>query len=256
MTRQQQPASPTSTQSGFTIVESLLAIIIVSALMVAIAPVIVLSVATRVQARRVELATQVARSYVDGVRSGAIQAPNSVIVPVIRPNVPVPKFLDAMPAPASTLASCAPNPTPTSTNFYCDAPPIKRPNPNLAGNLYCMNLDGNPGGCSTRSPKSFIIQAFRTALPRAAGAVIPDLTDDGSKGYVLGVRVYRAEAFDGVGTLQASAPPLGGTKARTYTGGTGDKKSPLVELTTEVRGTNASDETNYNDLCKRLGGCL
>jgi type II secretory pathway pseudopilin PulG len=38
--------------------------------MVGIAPVLVLSVATRVQARRVELGTQAARTYIDGVRSG------------------------------------------------------------------------------------------------------------------------------------------------------------------------------------------
>jgi len=49
--------TPKQAQFGFTIVESLMAIVVVAILMTAISPVIILSVATRVQARRVELAT-------------------------------------------------------------------------------------------------------------------------------------------------------------------------------------------------------
>jgi type II secretory pathway pseudopilin PulG len=47
--------------------------IVVSVLMIAIAPVMAFSVATRVQARRVELATQAARTYIDALRTGAIK---------------------------------------------------------------------------------------------------------------------------------------------------------------------------------------
>ncbi len=253
MTSQQKPVFPTSRQSGFTIIECLLAIIIVSILMAAIAPVIVLSVATRVQARRVELGTQAARTYIDGVRAGAITTPNSVIVPVPTGTDPAPKFLDTMAAPSSNPPTCTP-PTATSTNFYCETIPTKFPNRNLNGNLYCMNLDGKPDGCGTQSSKSLIIQAFRTAIPRAPGAVAPDPTDDGSRGYILGIRVYRADAFDSGIPLNTSQQ-TGGKKVATYTGGTGAKKSPLVEVITEVRGSNTSDETNYGNLCTRLGGC-
>ena len=58
---------------GYTIIESLVAMIVVSVLMIAIAPVMAFSVATRVQARRVELATQAARTYIDTLRTGAIK---------------------------------------------------------------------------------------------------------------------------------------------------------------------------------------
>src|SRR6476469_3620673 len=51
--------------SGYTIIESLVAMIVVSVLMIAIAPVMAYSVATRVQARRIELATQAASAYID-----------------------------------------------------------------------------------------------------------------------------------------------------------------------------------------------
>lgn len=84
-----------STQSGFTIIESLLAIIIVSLLMTAVAPVIALSVATRVQAKRVELATAAAKSYIDGVRSGSIKPPP----------IEISKSFDFRTAPAPSAAS-------------------------------------------------------------------------------------------------------------------------------------------------------
>jgi len=71
--RQQQQNLSQSRDGGYTIIESLVAMIVVSVLMVAIAPVMAFSVATRVQARRVELATQAARTYIDALRTGAIK---------------------------------------------------------------------------------------------------------------------------------------------------------------------------------------
>ncbi len=71
--RQQQQNLPQSRDGGYTIIESLVAMIVVSVLMIAIAPVMAFSVATRVQARRTELATQAARTYIDALRTGAIK---------------------------------------------------------------------------------------------------------------------------------------------------------------------------------------
>ena len=68
--QRQQQNLPQSGDSGYTIIESLVAMIVVSVLMIAIAPVMAYSVATRVQARRVELATQAARTYIDSLRTG------------------------------------------------------------------------------------------------------------------------------------------------------------------------------------------
>jgi len=72
--QRQQQNLPQSRDSGYTIIESLVAMIVVSVLMIAIAPVMAFSVATRVQARRMELATQVARAYIDALRAGAIKS--------------------------------------------------------------------------------------------------------------------------------------------------------------------------------------
>jgi type II secretory pathway pseudopilin PulG len=106
----------------------LLAIIVVSVLLAAIAPVIMLSAATRVQARRVELATQASRAYVDGVRAGAVAPPNSVVPldPFDATSPSTDKFFKAAPA-GNPLTACIPPggitaPGAIKTNFYC--PPI------------------------------------------------------------------------------------------------------------------------------------
>jgi len=72
--RQQQQNLSDSRDGGYTIIESLVAMIVVSVLMIAIAPVMAFSVATRVQARRVELATQAATAYINALRVGAIKS--------------------------------------------------------------------------------------------------------------------------------------------------------------------------------------
>ncbi|MEP0854911.1 prepilin-type N-terminal cleavage/methylation domain-containing protein [Trichocoleus sp. DQ-U1] len=120
--KQPQPTSQ-SNQAGFTIIESLLAIIVVTILMVGLSPVIVLSVATRVQAKRVERGTEAARAYIDGVRSGAIISTTTGF-------------------PVHTTQSFKSVPSPTS-----------------ATGLYCADLDG--GGCSSTSNTDLYIQAFR-----------------------------------------------------------------------------------------------
>jgi len=118
--QRQQQNLPQSRDGGYTIIESLVAMIVVSVLMIAIAPVMAFSVATRVQARRVELATQAARTYIDGLRTGAIKRNDSTI-----PGFPA-----------------AGNPT---------DPPI------AFDSLYCVDLD-EIAQCSPNSKKDFYVQ--------------------------------------------------------------------------------------------------
>lgn len=190
-----------STQFGFTIVESLVAMVVVSILMTAIVPVITLSVATRVQARRVELASQAAKAYIDGVKSGAI-AP-----------------------PITTVAQ-------STSQYFLDSAPV----PTALADLYCINLDNIPG-CNSNSTQDLAIQAIRSQFSTDA--------DDVQKGYRLGLRVYRVDAFNDSVALNK------GAKQATFTGGLGDLKTPLVEMTTEI----ATEQTRLQDLCDRFGGC-
>ena len=122
--RQQQQNLSQSRDGGYTIIESLVAMVVVAVLMIAIAPVMAFSVATRVQARRVELATQAARTYIDALRTGAIKQGVA--------GFPIP-------APAGDLAG-APVPTLADT--------------------YCVDMDGDttPAPCETRSNKEFRVQ--------------------------------------------------------------------------------------------------
>jgi len=120
--RQQQQNLSQPRDGGYTIIESLVAMIVVSVLMIAIAPVMAFSVATRVQARRVELATQAARTYIDALRTGAIK-------------------LDATgfpkPGPAGDLAGALV--------------------PGNKDDLYCVDMDGS-GDCEVKSTKDFYVQ--------------------------------------------------------------------------------------------------
>lgn len=114
--------------AGYTIIESLVAMIVVSVLMIAIAPVMAFSVATRVQARRTELATQAARAYIDALRTGALRPTGST--PASPPGFP--EFNAAANPPA--------------------------PNGNL-NNLYCYDLDETPD--CVNSKKDFYVQGVR-----------------------------------------------------------------------------------------------
>ena len=120
--QRQQQNLPQSRDGGYTIIESLVAMIVVSVLMIAMAPVMAFSVATRVQARRVELATQAARTYIDALRTGAL-TPND-------PNNPIKGF------------PIKGNPTDI---------------PTASITLYCVDLDED-SGCSDNSKKDFYVQ--------------------------------------------------------------------------------------------------
>uniref|UniRef100_A0ACD5GZB7 Prepilin-type N-terminal cleavage/methylation domain-containing protein n=1 Tax=Desertifilum tharense IPPAS B-1220 TaxID=1781255 RepID=A0ACD5GZB7_9CYAN len=61
-THKHQSISSSASDSGFTLLESLMAIVILTIMLVGVAPFIVLATATRVQARRVEMATQYRKS--------------------------------------------------------------------------------------------------------------------------------------------------------------------------------------------------
>ena len=159
--RQQQNLS-LSRDGGYTIIESLVAMIVVSVLMIAIAPVMAFSVATRVQARRMELATQAATAYINALRVGAIKPPTN------------------------------PQPTIGFPARDTSVPPAFHPAPTTSGALYCVNFD-ETAGCA--GSKEFFVQG---AWRNPANAT----NDPTPTGYELTVRVYRADGFTGTMTTQ------------------------------------------------------
>ncbi|MEH1839265.1 MAG: hormogonium polysaccharide secretion pseudopilin HpsB [Nostoc sp.] len=217
----QQQVSQLSDESGFTIIESLVAMLVVTILLAAIAPTIVIATATRVQSKRVEQATQAARTFIDGVKTGAVTAPTTTIAPTgtLAGNLLNPSST-SMPPPTSS----------TSTSLYCVIKDINN-------NLTISNPD-----CTSNTSKIFYIQAVKIT----ASTTSTDSTGIPKDGYRLGIRVYRSD-IDFTKTVYASDSSNRKTQ-NTFTGTLGDRQSPLVEMTTEI----GSKNTSFNALCQRL----
>ncbi|MBD2301423.1 hormogonium polysaccharide secretion pseudopilin HpsB [Nostoc sp. FACHB-190] len=208
-----------SDESGFTIIESLVALLVAAILLTAIAPVLVMSTATRLQSRRVELATQAAKTYIDGVQARTIDPP------------------------AET--NTTPSGVPTAGSLTCDANKYCIVPATPANNLFC--IDGNTDGkCTSDNSRDFVIQAFR----------YNKATTDATAGYQLEIRVYRADGFRDSSELKRNAPkdpkdtPQKVTQ-KTFAEGLGDRKAPLLEITTDI----VTGQPSYNNLCLRMGGC-
>ncbi|MGD1703487.1 hormogonium polysaccharide secretion pseudopilin HpsB [Dapis sp. BLCC M229] len=215
---------PQPLEAGYTIIESLVAMIMVSALMAAIAPIIAFSVGTRVQARRVELASKAAGSYIDAVRlgetNGGLAAPGG--------------FVDDAVIDASTLTECSQ--TDANNNLqYCPTALI-----NIAqGEFYCVDNDGD-GKCTPGSLTDMMVH----------GAIDPDTLnddDDISAGYDLQVRVFRAAAFASSVTLSNEGVPFTVNNAGLATRN-GDAERPLFETRTQI----APTENSFQNYRKRL----
>ncbi|MEH2077235.1 MAG: hormogonium polysaccharide secretion pseudopilin HpsB [Nostoc sp.] len=227
--RKQQQVSQPSGEAGFTIIESLVAILIVAILLAAIAPTIVIATATRVQSKRVEQATQAARSFIDGVKSGAVTTPATTIT-LTQSAVATPRSL------GDNLLTTTNMPVPaTSTSLT---------------SLYCVTKDTNNNitianpDCTSNTNKIFYIQAVKIVV---TGSNPTDTTTGLPKdGYRLGIRVYRSD-IDINKTVYASDSTNRKTQS-TFTGTLGNSQSPLVEMTTEI----GSRNTSFNALCQRL----
>ncbi|NES02314.1 MAG: type II secretion system protein [Okeania sp. SIO2F4] len=201
-----------SPEAGYTIIESLVAMIMVSALMAAIAPIIAYSVGTRVQARRVELAAQAARSYIDAVRLGQLPAPGG--------------FVTDAEIPASALSDCSPT-NENGNPDYCETSPINA----ALGEFYCVDNDGDDE-CTPGSLTDMMVH----------GAVDADTLnddDDISAGYDLQVRVFRAAAFASSVTLSSAGVPFTVNNSGLATRN-GNAERPLFVSKTEIAPTGNS----------------
>ncbi|CAD5910634.1 hormogonium polysaccharide secretion pseudopilin HpsB [Planktothrix agardhii] len=191
-------------ESGYTILEGLMAVIVVSVMLLAIGPVIAFSVGTRVQAKRVELATQAGKSYIDWVKA----APDAN---AIKERAPKQTAITA-PATGDLTSDC------TSKDGYCTTTDKK---------LYCVNLD-ETAGCQTNSPVDMVVQPIIT---KVTDATKPE------NGYGMQVRVYRANSFAPGVTLQSP------TKSDSLTtNALGNRGLPLVMMKTEVLPSGATFE--------------
>jgi prepilin-type N-terminal cleavage/methylation domain-containing protein len=202
-----------SPKAGYTLLESLVALIVVTILMSAITPLLAFSAATRVQSRRADLASQAARTYLDGVRSGSIQ--NPTISSSKNPGAPT----------TGGSLSC------NSATAETDPSRCTTPSPPTGSILHCVDGNGD-GTCTTDTFEDMVVQAWGYN-PKSTN---PD------KGYQLGIRVYRASVFS------ESSTELGTEVSSTLAEGLGNPEAPLVALRREI----TNENTGYQDLRNRI----
>ena len=227
----QRPLNQRSpSQQGYTILEGLMAVVVVSVMLLAIGPVIAFSVGTRVQAKRVELATQAGKSYIDKVKSGEMK------IDQLSFKTTQNSWQNAEP-PANASLICDPE-TPTATNPNPDKIMIPCTTPS---GLYCMDFDG--GGCKSDQPSvtDMVVQGI-IYDPTPASTIAT------TKSYQLAVRVYRANSFGSGITLKTPTDSDRLKSNSLVTNAVGDRTQPLVIMTAEVLPTTGT----FGDIEKRL----
>lgn len=213
-------------QKGFTLVEALVAVIVVGILITSLTPLIVFSVAARVQARRVDLATQAGRSYIEAVRSGAISVAD---------------------LPPELILT---NPNDTTFNT------IAAPNPATYSPPPGTEIDGNANG-TLGDTFDLIIQPMRTRIivnppgPEPASLEARE-TALRNQGYYVGVRVYRADAFGSAFSptlYRGLIDPQCATSRGVFIGSLGNRACPIVVMRAEI----FPSTTNTSEIRRRLG---
>ncbi len=227
-------------ESGFTLIEGLVAIIIVSITVISITPPIFWATASRAQTRRAEQALQLAQGEIDRVRALVERQPENI------------KLTDLPPS--------------TGTNEETVRTSVDTPNVAKTTNMVttaslakCANRDDSLDAGITTDPKQFIqvdinadcevdflVQTFRSnGLNNEGNAV---LTGQAPAGFVMGVRVYSAVAKRSISegkTLRSDAGSLVGT-----TGLGNQQLQPLAVLYSTIVPSNRSGNLDlYRKLC-------
>ncbi|TYQ27160.1 type II secretion system protein [Pseudanabaena sp. UWO311] len=226
-------------ETGFTILESLVAAVVVGILIVSIAPMVALSTSARVNARRIDQATQAGRSYIDAVRGGVIDVtsfPNTLVASA--PNAQDQYTFETIVAP-------------TTTSF----PPASICNNSLATNVpggkvpgICVDANGN--GFSVDDPQDFFIQPMRSGPLSSVATASTDLKN---QGFWLAIRVYRADAL----SASAAGAPRVGTEpecaqSKTPFSSTGTSRCPIVTMRSQIFLPTVNPK-NIDDIKKGIG---
>jgi prepilin-type N-terminal cleavage/methylation domain-containing protein len=228
---------------GFTLIESLVAIIILSITVVSVLPPIFWATATRVQNRRAEQAVQLAQSEIDRVRVAVER--RSITLDQLPPRAGTALKPDA-PAPTTIIAQ--------GTKLRSAVAGCNIDDGTQAANVTDLILvDTDPEPPGKPCAPEFMIQTFRGGgVPLDTVAAPPD-------GFVMGVRVYSIVAsVNSAGTtlnsgVTAEAGRLGPTNGL----GTQRVRPLAVQYSTIVRVNKSEGLGVYRQLCKvTTGGCI
>jgi type II secretory pathway pseudopilin PulG len=223
---------------GLTLIEGLVAIIVITVTLVSILPPIFWATGTRVQNRKAEQASQLAQGEVDRVRTLMERGGYTLTqLPPIPPGATNANIRQA------TIAAAPTNSTGTlvSSNSSCNTgtgiPPTdyQRYTP--------VDTDNLPGPCSPE----FLIQTFRSPGVDENGAELTLASTTLPHGFVMGVRVYANVAATelAAGRGQTQQASLKGTS-----GLGGQRFRPLAaQYTTIVRSSASQNLSVYRTLC-------
>ncbi|MGB3532285.1 MAG: hormogonium polysaccharide secretion pseudopilin HpsB [Microcoleaceae cyanobacterium] len=244
MIKPKLPDKPhSSSEAGYTILEGIMAIVVVTVLLVAISPMIGFAAAVRMQAKRTQLASQAARSYIsfvkseptneDGLSDGE-RAPGTTYS--ISSDGTVTTDLSTIGPPGNDLDCDFDEDDPE--NGYCDENDKA---------LFCVNFD-ETAGCQNDSPVDMVVQPlarFRGDVDEEGNVVAG--TIDYNRGYELAVRVYQASAFKNDVTLKAKDGEQ--TEATSFIG---RRDLPLIQVSTSVA---PKGDNLFSTFCEELEGC-
>lgn len=253
-----------SSVAGFTLIESLVAIIIISITVVAISPPIFWATGTRVQNRRAEQALSIAQATIDQVRARVERGGSTAIeLPAIdtgvaagkRPNPigPLPSAqwtsMQGITPTCNTVSQLKPAVAAVEAVGSTPATPAKAAEQQYPGiNQYLPVMT-----TTDCSKPDFLVQVFRNdgicddGLACSASAL--PANERRPVAFSVGVRVYSALAKNGTTALLKEKASLTGT---TGTGQAGAR--PLAVLYATVAKSDASASlNNYRALCKAGG---
>ena len=208
-----------SSSSGFTLIESLVAMIVISITLVAIVPPIFWATGTRVQNRRAEQALAIAQGELDRVR-GVLE----------RSDAPVPSSLPPQVTKAEFGSYRGPNPkSPWAGKMRSTLPGFNTAETATDGIQYPDSADTYiPVDTDGDGKADFLVQVFRD--PGTCVSVNPCVAPDTPRIFAMKVRVYSAIAIDSeLASLDTTKATLIGTT------GTGQAKNrPLAILSSQM----------------------
>lgn len=173
-TRSPQVQRQHSSEQGLSLIECLVAIIIITLTVVAITPPIMLANATRVQARKAAQANQIAQGEIDRIRTLVERRERKVnLLPAdIGDN-----DISRAPTPTGTGITSAPLLSPASCGTYPSATPVER------DKLVRVDINGD---CTPE----YAMQIFRTTGYSPAGEIDATTNKAIPYAFIVGVRVY------------------------------------------------------------------
>lgn len=252
-----QNRSAKHSDAGLTLIESLIAMVVIAITMVSITPPIFWAVASRVQTQRAEQALKLAQGEIDRVRvlaernqTGTTQFTGNLLPPRVEGATETEvrnRSSNKFPAPETAKAArvmskriCGTNGADNDDGTFADA----------IGKFVRVDVDGD---CKT----DFLVQSFRSQGLDQNGKAFTGEAGQTLSAFVMGVRVYSSVAEPALTSKRGKTEPA---KLQGTSGVGNQLDRPLAVLySTIVRSSESQNLDLYRTLCpaesKTTGAC-